>query len=84
MSSASRAELKERLIQALFDMLDEMEADLRYKSTPMSIQKEAETLADAVFNVITDTDDEDLAITELFPIDEVSDAYGAADEADTV
>lgn len=67
MSTLSKAELKERLIQALFDVLDEMESDIWHN---MSTQKEAETLADAVFQVITETDDEYLAITEVFPVDE--------------
>ena len=41
-----------------------MESDIRHD---MTTQKEAETIADAVFNVITETDDEDLGVTEMFP-----------------
>ena len=56
----SRTALKEALTQALFDTLDEMEGDPNW--TTLSTEKEAEVLADAVFQVITETNDEDLGI----------------------
>ncbi len=64
MSRLSRSVIKEQLVQAIFDVLDEMESSPQYGV--MSIEKEAETIADAVFQVITETDDEDLGISELF------------------
>lgn len=66
MSRLSRGVIKGQLVQAIFDVLDELESSPQY-TTEMSIQKEAETIADAVFQVITETDDEDLGIAELFP-----------------
>lgn len=65
MSRLSRGVIKGQLVQAIFDVLDELESSPQY-TTEMSIQKEAETIADAVFQVITETDDEDLGIAELF------------------
>ena len=44
MSRLSREVLKEQLTQAIFDVLDEMESDIRHD---MTTQKEAETIADA-------------------------------------
>lgn len=67
MSRLSAEAIKEQLVQAIFDVLDEMESDITHN---MTTQKEAETIADAVFNVITETDDEDLSIAEMFPGDD--------------
>lgn len=55
----------------MFDALDELEAEFE-----LTIEKEAQIITDAVFNVLTEMDDEDLSITELLPDDdEVTEDY---------
>lgn len=62
MSRLSREVIKEQLVQAIFDVLDELET----KMDDVTVDEEANLIADAVFQVITETDDEDLSATEFF------------------
>lgn len=64
MQGLAQADVKDRLIQAIFDVLDELESDPQW--TTMTTQHEAEVLADAVFQVITETNDEDIGINEAY------------------
>ena len=64
MQGLAQADVKDRLIQAIFDVLDELESGPQW--TTMTTQHEAEVLADAVFQVITETNDEDIGINEAY------------------
>lgn len=70
MSGLNRSALKEQLVQAIYDVLDELECSPQYGE--MDLDKEANVIADAVFQVITDTNDEDMASIDDYVDDEPS------------
>ena len=53
----SRDNLKQLISDAIFDMLDDLDADM---SMDRTTSEEADMIADAVFQVITETNDEDI------------------------
>ena len=56
MARLSREVLKDRINEAVFDSLDEMETDL----SALSLDDQARILTDAVFNVLSESDQDEL------------------------
>ena len=56
MARLSREVLKDRINEAVFDSLDEMETDL----SALSLDEQARILTDVVFNVLSESDEEEL------------------------